>query len=239
VVFNNIPYRQALETAWGFACVIQGLQQTILFDTGSNGQILLRNMDRMGLGPKDIDVLVLSHDHHDHTNGLQAFLEINPKVRVYAPTGLAKRLQGRLGPKTQVFEANAPGKLFASVYTTGSMGQGPEEQALILDLQPGLVIITGCAHPGVVNIVNRAKELLSRKIYLVTGGFHLMGHSRSQVQEIASLLHEQGVEYLAPSHCTGDQAISQLRAAWGPNFLSGGCGARIGINQDQACLLSD
>ena len=67
------------------ACLIQGAEKTILFDTGTNGQRLLENMARLDLEPGCVDVVVISHFHRDHTGGLTAFLEQNPQVTIYAP----------------------------------------------------------------------------------------------------------------------------------------------------------
>ena len=70
IVYNNVPYKSGLETGWGFACQIEGLNKTVLFDTGGNGDILLSNMQRLGLDPESIEIIVLSHIHSDHTGGL-------------------------------------------------------------------------------------------------------------------------------------------------------------------------
>ena len=69
VVYENNPYKAGLKTNWGFACVIEGMEHTILFDTGGDSPTLLANMDKMGIDPKSIDLLVLSHEHNDHVGG--------------------------------------------------------------------------------------------------------------------------------------------------------------------------
>ena len=83
VVFNNVPHKAGLESGWGFACLIESPEQTVLFDTGGDGGILLSNMQHMGLDPSSVDAVVLSHIHSDHTGGLEAFLVQNPNVTVY------------------------------------------------------------------------------------------------------------------------------------------------------------
>jgi 7,8-dihydropterin-6-yl-methyl-4-(beta-D-ribofuranosyl)aminobenzene 5'-phosphate synthase len=107
------------------------------------------------------------------------------------------------------------------------MGDRIKEQALILETMNGLVVVTGCAHPGIVNVVRKAKALLKQDVYLALGGFHLMGMSRKQIGEIIHQLKSMGVKQVAPSHCTGDKAISLFKEAWGNNFLEGGAGAII------------
>lgn len=76
-----------------FSCLIEGLDKTILFDTGGNGDILLANMQRLGLDPEDVDAVVLSHIDADHTGGLGAFLARNPDVTVYMPESLPASFQ--------------------------------------------------------------------------------------------------------------------------------------------------
>ena len=77
VVYDNNEFAPELRTDWGFACVVEAGEQTILFDTGGNGELLLDNMDKLGLEMNSIDAIVLSHIHGDHTNGLQRLLDLD------------------------------------------------------------------------------------------------------------------------------------------------------------------
>ncbi len=150
VVFNNVPYKAGLKTSWGFACLIEGLDKTVLFDTGGNGDILLSNMQRLGLDPEGVDAVVLSHVHGDHTGGLNAFLARNPDVTVYMPDSFPASFQRevkRLGAVTET--VSGPQQLMDSLYSTGEMGWAIKEQALIVETRQGLIVITGCAHPNV------------------------------------------------------------------------------------------
>ena len=63
VVYDNYSYREGLRTSWGFACVVRGTEKTILFDTGGDASILLSNMKKLSIDPRDIDVIVLSLIH--------------------------------------------------------------------------------------------------------------------------------------------------------------------------------
>ena len=228
VIINNIPYAAHLQTSWGFSCVVEGFDQTILFDTGGDGNILLANMQYLGIDPGAIDAVVLSHIHADHTGGLEAFLGRNPKVTVYLPCSFPPSFQKRIIERgAEVVTVSGPMRLFDRVHSTGEMGEWIKEQALILETSKGLVIITGCAHPGVVDIVRKAGQYLKKEIHLVMGGFHLMGMNTSQIMERIQALRALGVKKTAPSHCTGEAAIARFREAWGDDFISGGCGAVI------------
>ena len=83
VVYDNETLVNDLVPSWGFSCLVQGLEKTILFDTGGDGEILLANMEQLGLDPQTVQVIVLSHLHGDHTGGLTDFLRVNPRVTVY------------------------------------------------------------------------------------------------------------------------------------------------------------
>ena len=230
VVFNNVPYKAGLETSWGFACLIEGLDKTVLFDTGGNGDILLSNMQHLGLVPEAVDAVVLSHVHGDHTGGLGAFLARNPDVTVYMPESFPTSFQQELihlGAAIDI--VSGPRQLMDSVYSTGEMGFAIKEQALIVDTQEGLIVITGCAHPNIANMAERAQTYLGKKIYLLMGGFHLGGRSDAEIRSIIKRLKALGVKKVAPSHCTGDNAIRMFRDEWADEFIEGGLGAVIEV----------
>ncbi|MFP4428181.1 MAG: MBL fold metallo-hydrolase [Desulfovermiculus sp.] len=231
ILFNNLAHNPDFRLGWGFSCLIQGLEQNILFDTGSNGQSLQYNLSLVDLRPEDIHVVVLSHAHFDHTGGLSSLLQVNPEMTIYAPLNLAVRLQSQYAHPTRVVAVSEPGRLFPQVYSTGSMGNWMQEQALIIDLPAGLVILTGCAHPGITDIVRKAKDILPRDVHFLLGGFHLMNHTQDQIEDIARQLEVLGVRYISPSHCTGDAAVQYFRQIWGERFIDGGCGAGIAVNE--------
>jgi 7,8-dihydropterin-6-yl-methyl-4-(beta-D-ribofuranosyl)aminobenzene 5'-phosphate synthase len=117
VVYDNNPYKKGLTTSWGFACVIKGAEKTILFDTGADSTVLLNNMKQLGIDPKEIDVVVLSHIHGDHVGGLNGFLQENINVTVYLPatfpTGFKESLK-RAGIKT--VEVNDPVRIVLVIW---------------------------------------------------------------------------------------------------------------------------
>jgi 7,8-dihydropterin-6-yl-methyl-4-(beta-D-ribofuranosyl)aminobenzene 5'-phosphate synthase len=120
-------------------------------------------------------------------------------------------------------------RLFDSVYSSGEMGDWIKEQALIVKTSTGLVIITGCAHPGIVNVVKETKARFKNEIYLVMGGFHLSGKTSVQIREIIRTLKGLEVQKVAPSHCSGAQAMVLFKEAWENDFLESGAGAVIEV----------
>jgi len=230
VVYNNVPHAPGLATAWGFAAVIAAGDKTVLFDTGGDGPTLLANLQRLGIDPDSIDAVVLSHIHGDHTGGLDDFLAQNSKVTVYLPRSFpAAFVRGveRHGARVEI--VSGPQRLFANLYSTGEMNNSTREQALIVDTRAGLVVITGCAHPYVVDMARTARDYRGKDIHLLMGGFHLLGRGAEQNRATIAALRQLGVRKVAPSHCTGDAAVALFREQWKSDFLEGGCGAIIDV----------
>ena len=225
-VYDNYQVDPELKTAWGFATLIKTPQEPILFDTGGNSETLLSNMKKLGIDPSSIKKVVISHIHSDHLGGLEGFLERNSNVTVFIPHSFPKSAKNMIVEKGAKFvEISAPRKISDSIYTTGELYGPPKEQSLIIDSKKGLVVITGCAHPGIVNIVKRAKKLMKRdRVYLVLGGFH--HPPLSCIKELKGL----GVEKVAPSHCTGDSAREAFRKEYKENFIEYGVGKIVEIN---------
>lgn len=85
VLYDNNVFDQACGSDWGFACLISGTEKTILFDTGAKGDLLLANFEKMKLRPADVDLVVISHNHGDHTGGLLPFLKKNDHTGIHLP----------------------------------------------------------------------------------------------------------------------------------------------------------
>jgi len=230
VVYNNVPLAPGLATAWGFAAVIETGDHTVLFDTGGDGRTLLANMQRLGIDPSSIDAVVLSHLHGDHTGGLNDFLDRHSNVTVYMPDSFPmpfRRSVERHGARVET--VTKARRLFANLHSVGEMSDSIKEQALIIDTSEGLAVVTGCAHPGIVEIAEVARNYLNREIHLLMGGFHLLGHGENKLRGTVQALRNLGIHKVAPSHCTGDVAIALFREKWGSGFIEGGCGAIIEI----------
>ncbi|MDY6988475.1 MAG: MBL fold metallo-hydrolase [Thermodesulfobacteriota bacterium] len=227
-VFNNVPFGDGLKTGWGYACLIEGMEKTVLFDTGADGHRLLFNMQRLGKKPEDVDIIVLSHIHHDHVGGLEALLALNPHVSVYVPASFPSSVKGSIrAHKAALVVVTGPMRIAPAVFTTGEMGRSIKEQALVLETAKGLVVVTGCAHPGVANVARLAKELHKEPLYCVMGGFHLSDAGDKTIRRIIEEMKSLGVRTVAPSHCTGEGARALFRAAWDADFFDGGLGAVV------------
>ncbi len=230
IAYNNIPHALGLTTSWGFSAVIESVNGRILFDTGGDGSILLSNLRRLRVAPTSIDVLVLSHLHADHTGGLEEFLAVRSDVTIYMPRSFPKpflRSVERYGARVVI--VCKPQRLFANFHSTGEMGEVIKEQALIIDAGEGLALLTGCAHPCIVEVVRTAREYLKKEVHLLMGGFHLLGLNKDKLRSKIQMLRSLGIRRVAPSHCTGNAAIALFRESWGSGFIEGGCGAIVEV----------
>jgi len=225
-VFDNYAIDARLATRWGFAAVIATPHDTVLFDTGSDGATLLSNMAKLHIDSTRIRKIVISHIHDDHLGGLRDFLRGKANVQVFIPRsfpGHIRQMIESAGARHE--DVSAPTDIAPAISTTGPLGQSLQEQALVVETSEGLVVITGCAHSGIVSIVRKAQAMSPKAdIALVMGGFHLLSASSGEIDEIVRSFRELGVRRVAPSHCTGDLARSRFRKAYGPNYVENGLG---------------
>ncbi|HDY64929.1 MAG TPA: MBL fold metallo-hydrolase [Phycisphaerae bacterium] len=227
IVYDNNPGRKDLTSAWGFACIIQGPGKTILFDTGSDGRILLENMRRLNIDPQEIDVVVLSHIHLDHTGGVVRLLKTRPNIPVYVPTAFPPAFKEQLQTLSgSLIEAEKSETICRGVRTTGTLGKGTvEEQGLCVNTPEGWVLITSCAHPGVANMVALAGEVTKDPINLVMGGFHMGSQSEATINAEMGRLQELGVGDIVLYNCSGGPARRLFKGRFGDRCILAGVGS--------------
>lgn len=271
---------------FGFSCITRYGGQTILFDAGSNADIFKHNAETLGFDLTEVDMVVVSHGHFDHLNGLDYLLEVNPDVKIYFPydifwgapvpinaTGRAPETSDSLPAHMRYFDGTdrftinqtgrfwnanvqyvteaielAPGLTiipttseltgYFSCYPTADMVEGidPKESqncnnmglpelSLSMRTDNGQVVVVGCSHTGVANIVREVKQHTADDIALVYGGYHMIPYERPQVNEtVQALRDELGVQRVAPAHCTGHLAFKLLLDAYGEAYEYAGLG---------------
>lgn len=233
ILYDNYVIKEGTESEWGFSCLIEGLEKTILFDTGTKSDILLKNADTLEVDLNKIDLLVLSHYHRDHTGGMIPILEKNPAISVYTlpsfPSEINKVLKDN---EVKIIPVSDESEICKHAYLTGEMGTNIKEQSLIIETPQGLVVITGCSHQGIVNIIEKAKKYRQEDVYMAFGGFHLLRHSEKDVEKIVQQFRELGVQKCGPTHCTGDKAISKFKENYGTDYIPIGVGKIIKIPLD-------
>ncbi len=211
IVYDNTASIPGVTSDWGFSCVIEVDGQTILFDTGENGRILLDNMKALHVEPRSVQTVFLSHSHFDHSGGLSEFLNVNRQVTIYAP--IALRGIHRASEVVYV-EHDTPFTLLPQIHSTGLL-RGIE-QSLVIATKKGVVVIAGCSHSGVKTILTSAVSF--GKPYALIGGLH--GFEEYDIL--------QNMEYICPTHCTRHK--DEIQKRYPDSTFAGGVGTIIELS---------
>jgi 7,8-dihydropterin-6-yl-methyl-4-(beta-D-ribofuranosyl)aminobenzene 5'-phosphate synthase len=207
IVYDNEVRKRGLKSAWGFSALVEiGHASPILFDTGGDGSILLHNMRELGIDAGMIGTIVISHAHGDHTGGLWSILEVNGNAEIYVPSSVRTNLPGRI-----VTAVTGPMQICTGVFSTGEL-KGIE-QSLALRTKKGIVVLTGCSHPGVNEILQVASRF--GKVYGIVGGLH-------GFHDFGSLRY---LPLICPCHCT--QYKSEILRLFPDNCKECGAGVTL------------
>jgi len=280
----------ALTKDFGFSCITNYQGKTILFDAGSNADIFKNNTTTLGIDLTQVDIVVVSHGHFDHLNGLDHLLQINPDVKIYFPydifwgapvpfdaTGQEPQVKDSLPIYMQYFDGgntkfsiNQSGRFwnaniefvktskeilpgmtliatsaeyigYFSCYPGKSFVEGQFEQpqdackntnlpelSLSMKTGKGEILIVGCSHTGVENIIKQTQSATGNNIELVYGGFHMIPFDRAQTMHQANMIkNDLKVHRVAPAHCTGHLAFKILQDIYGSDYLYAGLGETI------------
>lgn len=207
IVYDNTVYQRGLKSNWGFSCLVE-VEETprILFDTGTNGSILLSNMQKLNIDPTTIDEVFISHPHFDHIGGLSDFLQVNREVKVYLPISCPKPSGAK-----EVVSIEQALQIHENISSTGELDG--IEQSMAVKTDKGIVVVAGCSHPRMAHILGAASQF--GKIYGIIGGLHGFNEF--------DLFKDLGL--ICPTHCT--QHKTEIKSLYPENFVDGGVGKII------------
>ena len=103
-----------------------------------------------------------------------------------------------------------------------------DEMTLLLDDAEGLILITGCAHLGLINLCTWAEQLFHKPVLYYIGGTHLVAWGQDRIDATIDFVNHSSIKGFAPCHCTGDAALSEFKKRC-PSFLQFGGGTTIEI----------
>ena len=246
---------------------------SVVLDAGYNSFSVRHNCRVLGLSLDQVEAVVVSHGHMDHTGGLEAVLEDvkKPLKVIVHPEAFSKRLvdfpgRGRVAfpsvltreklklleaeivestgplsladdailvtgsiPRVTSFEKGMPGALKESggEYVPDAI---EDDQAIVMRLENnGLVVVSGCAHSGIINSVLRAKELTGEsRVHAVVGGFHLTGPGMEPL--VSTTLEEMKTlapKVIVPMHCTGPEAVRRFANDFPDSFVTSSVGTKL------------
>lgn len=202
---------------WGISFL---LDDDILFDAFGDAGVLLSNIRKFNVDTAKIKYIIISHDDWDHISGLWYLIRDRKDITVYICQGFKQEIKDRINSfGVRVVELSDGIFIKEGIYSTGQLcaESGEDkiyEQSLVIKGAKGLAVITGCAHPGIINIVDSVRQRFSENIYLIIGGLHLKDKSVKEIEEVISRLRFYGVEKVAPLHCTGKVAGQLLKAEY-------------------------
>jgi 7,8-dihydropterin-6-yl-methyl-4-(beta-D-ribofuranosyl)aminobenzene 5'-phosphate synthase len=250
----------------GLSLLVEHGGITVLFDAGQ-GPAFMENAEALGVELGDVDAVVLSHGHYDHSGGLAAFYAAHPGVPLFVgPSWKATRLAAGpagaidIGPPDAFPPPGAPEpkvpadreELAPGLRILVAAGEGDparldprfrkrldgkedadafdDELTLACETREGLVLVTGCAHRGIVAIVRDAiARFPGMPIRAVVGGFHLVNAPAERRKAVARELAALGPAAVACAHCTSADGYASIVAEFGERASWLHAGARIGF----------
>ncbi len=208
IIYDNRSFRKGVKSDWGFSALVEVNGKYILFDTGASASILQYNMEFLGIDPKKITDVFISHSHLDHTGGLLFILYENPKVKLWVPY-VFPNIYGF----DNVIKVKDPIEMYDGIYSTGTIDH--IEHSLCIKLSKGILVVVGCAHPPISSILKGAS--LFGEVWGVIGGMH-----SNRPEEM------RGLRFISPLHCS--QYRSEIKKIFSEICLDAGAGSIIEFN---------
>jgi len=244
LVDNSTLIDRYFQAEPGLSFLIEDGSTHILFDCGYS-DLFIRNAHRMGLKLTDLDYVVLSHGHLDHSWGLTALIRFMTEERLEGrsckrPTLVTHplALQGSVADGIEIgplltretlsrhFDlclTAAPNKLTPRLTYLGEIPRGndfeacapighkedgkadflPDDSGIVYEGRDGLVMITGCSHAGICNMLTRARHLTGTNcVQDIIGGLHLLDASVEVLEKTSKYLEQLQPRTIHPCHCT-------------------------------------
>lgn len=233
-IVDNDVWKEGLASSWGLSFYVKAFSDdkthTVLMDTSGSFQTFFNNASKLGLNLAAIEAILISHWHGDHCGALSQVLSmLKPQTPVYVPSenSFGIREIRRTGGIPVV--CREPIEFVDGVMSTGEVPGGLSEHSLLANVkEKGLTVLMGCSHPGLINVLKRAKKVSGvEKIYAVMGGFHISGLNVGL--KIGEFLRELDVRLVSPCHCTSDGAKQGITKIMGKRYVKNGSGKTFSI----------
>lgn len=212
VLIDNYP-NSTLNSPWGLSILVETPNSTILFDTGPDPIALQENAEKLGVDLSQLDLVIISHGHADHVEGLSHVADQNPNITVFVPVDMSSQVKQRISSwNVTMVEVETNLMIKNHIAIIGPLYGPPSEQAVAINVEKlGLIILVGCSHPGVDNLVKEAKDYYDTQPYAVIGGFHLFDKTQEEIIIVVEELLKTNIKRIFPCHCSGDAIRNYLQ----------------------------
>ena len=207
ILENSCMMFKVLAQHW-VSFLIKYWDNQYLFDCWQIFGWLNNNLEAFNINPKKLTWVIISHDHYDHCACLSECIKKFCRKNVIVPSDF-KRVSWK-----EIKKISKPYEIEKWLWTTGSLSwKWIKEQSLIIDLwKKWLVIIVWCSHPGIKNIVERAKIITkNNKILWIIWWLHLADSSQKTIDSTWNYLKSLNTKFICPWHCTWTKAIFTLQ----------------------------
>jgi 7,8-dihydropterin-6-yl-methyl-4-(beta-D-ribofuranosyl)aminobenzene 5'-phosphate synthase len=234
-LLNNDVWMRGLASSWGLSLYVdinsEEEQHIILMDTSVSSDALFKNIAKLEVNLSNVEVIFISHWHLDHCGSLSHVLpSVRKQTPVYVPCEISSGIKKIRAAGGTPIICSEPIYIMEGVMSTGEMGGGVSEHSLVINIgDKGFVVLSGCAHPGIVNIVKRAQQVSGiSTVYAIIGGFHIS--SKSEGVNVADFLCELDVKLVSPCHCTGVDAKNTIADILKSTYVKNGSGKVCSID---------
>lgn len=233
---DNDVWKGGLTSSWGLSLYVELSREEerhiILMDTSGSFDALFNNASKLGVNLSDVETIFVSHWHGDHGGCLSHVLPLSGRsTPIYVPSENSSGIRRIMAAGGAAIVCSDPAELMEGVMSTGEIGGWISEHSLMVNVKnKGLVFLTGCAHPGIVNTVKRAQQVSGiSKVCAVIGGFHISGTREGL--DVARFLQEIDVRLVSPCHCTGVNAKMAIAKIMKKRYVENGSGQIFSIDQ--------
>jgi 7,8-dihydropterin-6-yl-methyl-4-(beta-D-ribofuranosyl)aminobenzene 5'-phosphate synthase len=194
------PAIPGLKADFGYAVYVHADGKQILLDTGTDPDVMEHNLNAAGVDVNALDMVIISHNHHDHAGGLKRIRKMNPVVPVYVPPNQHFQVHN-----VQIVEDHL--KVTSNVFVIRGHTDVPtagisDDLSIVLRSESGLYVLSTCSHSGVGQIVDRARQVTGEDVYYFSGGARLVHRPAGDTKMVAGALDQRKVQVVSPSHCS-------------------------------------
>ncbi|AOR24159.1 MBL fold metallo-hydrolase [Clostridium taeniosporum] len=271
LIENNPDKDNLLLSEHGLSLYLEIDKIKVLFDTGKSGDFI-KNAEKLKINLNDLDYVILSHGHYDHSGGFKSLVEnTNKSFDLIVGNGFFNKKYKLLEEDKYKFNGNSFDEKFIDKnnisirYVNNDLFKITkdiiffsnfekntdfeminkkfyikkdnqyvkddflDEIVLAVKHEKGLIVVLGCSHIGVVNILKTIIKRTNMPIYAVIGGSHLIEADELRLNNTIEFFKENNIKLLALSHCTGENAIKKFQYEFGNNFIYNNTGNVIEI----------